>query len=154
MTVTPGDEAAFEAANTSVITGSMPTDVVSLSKGVFVKFDCYDSLYPQVETQKYVFQCAKADMSAPRVPEVFHFFHRDYRMAYMVMEYIDFTPAPVPDLPERVALAVQWPRDLPVPLDGVLMGPLGGGRARHTLFKNHRASLSFSSIEAIKRYLL
>jgi len=54
-------------------------------------------------------------MRAPRVPEVLHFFHRDYRMAYMVMEYIKFTPPPVPDLPKKAALAVQWLRDLPVP---------------------------------------
>jgi len=58
------------------------------------------------------------------------------------MEYINFTPVPVPDLPERVALAVQWPRDIPAPPDGVRIGPLGGGRARHTLSKDYEAPLS------------
>jgi len=63
----------------------------------------------------YVSQCAKPDMSAPRVPdsEALHFFHRDHRMAYVVMEYITLTPPPVPDLPQKAALALQWLRKLP-----------------------------------------
>lgn len=119
----------------------------------FVKFDNYKSLCPQVETQKYVSQCAKLDGNAPRVPEVLHFFKRDSRMGYVVMDYIKPTPTPVQDLPQRVALALQWLRDLPAPPGHVGIGPLGNGRARHTLFKDREAPLSFSSIEAIERYL-
>ncbi len=44
------------------------------TQGFFVKFDSFKSLYPQVETQKYVFDCAELDKSAPRVPKVLHFF--------------------------------------------------------------------------------
>jgi len=159
MTSTPSD-AAFEAV---IISACAEHERASrwehdyrrclVIEGVFVKFDSYRSLYPQVETQKYVFQCAKGDMNAPRVPEVLHFFHRDYQMAYVVMEYINLTPHPVPDLPKKVALEIQWLRDLPAPLDCLWFGPLGGGRVRHTLFKDYLAPLSFISIQAIERYL-
>jgi len=160
MTFTPGDAAAFEA---TIISACDEHERASRWKrgyrrclvieGFFIKFDSYRSLYPQVETQKYVFRCAKDDISAPRVPEVLHFFHRDYRMAYVVMEYIKFTPPPVPDLPKKAALALQWLRDLPAPPDCPWIGPLGGGRVRHRLFKDYEAPLSFVSIQAIERYL-
>jgi len=119
----------------------------------FVKFDSYGSLYSPAQTQIYVSQCAEGDMSAPRVPKVIYFFHRDYQMAYVIMDYINLTPPPVPDLPKKAALAIQWLRDLPAPPGQVLIGPLGGGRARHVLFKDFEAPLSFSSVEAIERYL-
>jgi hypothetical protein len=124
-----------------------------VTQGYFVKFDSYNTLRPQVETQKYVSQRAKLDGSAPRVPEVLHFFHRDGRMGYVVMEYIKPTTTPVVDLPQRVALALQWLRDLPAPTGHDGIGPLGKGRARHMLFKDYRAPLYFSSIQAIQRYL-
>jgi len=61
-------------------------------------------------------------------------------MAYVVMKYIKFAPHSVPDLPKKVALAIQWLRDLPAPPpDRVRIGPLGDGRVRHTLFKNYKA---------------
>src|SRR5258708_17828605 len=88
--------------------------------------------------QKYVSQCAKLDKSAPRVPEVLHFFNQNYQMAYVVMDYIKPTPTPVPDLPKRVALALQWLRNLTAPPGHVGIGPLGNGRARHTLFRTAR----------------
>jgi len=69
------------------------------------------------------------------------------------MEYITLTHPPVPDLPQKVAVALQWLRDPPAPTERVRIGPLGSGRARHTLFKDCKAPLPFSSIEAIERYL-
>ena len=122
-------------------------------EGVFVKYDSYRSMWPQCQTQSYIFECAKLDMNAPRVPEVLHFFHRDYKMAYMVMEYITLAPLPALDFPKKVAMAVQWLHDLPPPSDRVRVGPLGSGLARHTLFKDYKAPLNFSSIQAIERYL-
>jgi hypothetical protein len=86
-----------------------------ITQGFFVKFDSYKFLYPQVETQNYVSQLAEFDDSAPRVPKVLHFFHRDRLMAYVVMEYIKPTRSSVPDLPQRVALALQWLHDLVAP---------------------------------------
>lgn len=159
MTSTPDDGNAFE---TVIVSACAEHERVHyweknyrrclVIRGLFVKFDSYNSLYPQFETQKYVFQCSKGDVSAPRVPEVLQFFHRDY-MAYMVMEYINLTPPPTPDLPERVALAIQWLRDLPPPPNRVRIGPLGSGRARHAIFKDYQAPLTFSSIQAVERYL-
>ncbi|KAI6103676.1 hypothetical protein F5141DRAFT_1050428 [Pisolithus sp. B1] len=107
----------------------------------------YQSLYPQIQTQKYVFkpEYAEYDVSAPRVAKILHSFHRD-KMAYIVMEYIQLTTNPVPDLPQRVTLAFQWLRKLPPPHDHLGIGPLGGGHARHTVFKDCRAPLSFSSV--------
>ena len=160
MTPAPFDLAAFEDAIISACEkherdhkGEHDYRRCVVTEGAFVKFDSYYSLWPQFQTQDYVSQCAKLDMSAPRVPGVLHFFHRDYRMAYLVMEYITLTPPPVPDLPPKAALALQWLRDLPVPTERVRIGPLGSGHAGHRLFKNFRAPLSFSSIEALERYL-
>ncbi|KZT04173.1 uncharacterized protein LAESUDRAFT_703740 [Laetiporus sulphureus 93-53] len=161
MTSTPNDAAAFEAAIIRACAehershwrenGYRRCLVID---GFFVKFDDYESLYPEFETQTYVFQCAKSNMSAPHVPEVIQFFHRDHQMSYMVMENLKFTPTPVPDLPQRAALAIQWLRDLPTPPpDRVRIGPLGSGHARHKFFKDYNAPLSFSSIQAIERYL-
>jgi hypothetical protein len=93
-------------------------------QGYFVKFDSYQSLYPEVQMQMYVFQRSEHDMNAPCIPKILHFFNRDYRMAYAVMEYIKLTFTPVPDLHQRVALALQWLRDLPAPPDLVRIGPL------------------------------
>lgn len=46
------------------------------TQGYFVKFDNYQSLHPQAETQKYICECVKLDSSrAPCVLEVLHFFH-------------------------------------------------------------------------------
>src|SRR5258708_30085195 len=122
-------------------------------QGYFIKFDCYKSLCPQVEMQKYVSQCAKLDKSAPCIPEVLHFFNQNYQMSYIVMDYIKPTPTPVPDLPKRVALALHWLLNLPAPPSHVGIGPLGNGRACHTLFKDCMVPLSFSSIQAMDRYL-
>ena len=160
MTFMPGDLTTFEAAIISACEkheddhgndlGYRPCVV---AEGVFIKFDDYELLYPQFQTQGYIFQCAKGDMSAPRVPEILHFFHRDYETAYMVMEYIKLVPPPVLDLPQKAAMAIQWLRDLPVPSDRVRIGPLGSGCAWHMLFKECEAPLSFSSIQALERYL-
>lgn len=121
--------------------------------GFFVKLDSYVSLLPQVETQIHVFEFAKSSGSPVRVPEIVHFFHRDGRMAYAVMEYIELTPTPVSELAPKAALAVQWLRDVPALPDKVNIGPLGGGLARHKLFKNYKAPLTLSSVLALERYL-
>ena len=160
MTHLPADLAAFEDAIISVCEKHERDHKWEhdyrrcvVIEGTFVKFDSYNSMWPQFQTQTYVSQRAKLDMSAPRVPEVLHFFHRDHRMAYLVMEYITLTPPPVPDLPQKAARAVQWLRDLQPPTEGVRIGPLGSGHARHILFKHCMAPLSFSSIDAVERYL-
>ncbi len=124
-----------------------------VTQGYFVKFNSYNSLYPQVEMQKYISQCTKLDRSAPCVPKVLHFFHWKYQMAYMVMDYIKPTPTPVLDLPKRVALALQWLRNLPAPPGHVGIGPLGNSHTCHTLFKDCMVPLSFLSIQAVDRYM-
>ncbi len=52
-----------------------------------------------------------------------------------------------------MALALQWLHDLPAPPGHVGIGPLGNGLARHTLFKDCTAPLSFPSTQALDRYL-
>jgi hypothetical protein len=160
MTPTPDDLAAFEAA---IISACAELEInhrwgddyrrCVITQGVFVKYDSYLSLYPQYLTQKYVFQHAESDTSVPHVPKVLHFFHQNKKMAYLVMEYINLTSPPVPDLPHRAALALRWLRGLPAPPGHARIGPLGNGRARHVLFKDCTAPLSFSSIQAVERYL-
>jgi hypothetical protein len=121
-------------------------------EGFFVKFGNYKSLFPQYKTQEYISQLAASDPSAPHIPEVYHFFTNDSWRAYLVMERIELTPTPVSNFPERVAQALQWLHGLKAPTEFTI-GPLGYGRARHTLFKDYTAPLSFSSIEALERYM-
>ncbi|KIO26487.1 hypothetical protein M407DRAFT_243703 [Tulasnella calospora MUT 4182] len=116
----------------------------------FVKFDDYEYLEPEVTTQTYVSQYAESDASAPRVAKILHFFKGGQRMGYAVMEYINLVSPPVP---EKVAEALEWLRKVPVPRDHVGIGPLGNGLARHQLFKNYKAPLRFSSINALELYL-
>lgn len=110
-----------------------------VADGAFIKFGSYKSLRPLYETQKYISQLADSDTSAPLIPKILAFFNRNYQMAYLVMEYIK-PCTPVSNLPQRVALALQWLRHLLAP-DSVTIGPVGNSRARHTLFKNYTAPL-------------
>ena len=58
--------------------------------------------------------------------------------------HLHLLPTPARNAPEEVAKALQWLRGLPAPPD-VAIGPVGGGLARHALFKDHTAPLPFSS---------
>jgi len=120
-------------------------------EGFFVKFDNYSSLLPQYETQKYISGLADGDHNAPRIPTAHHFFFTK-SMAYLVMEYIELASAPVPDLHERVARALQWLYDCPAPKE-VTIGPVGGVCVRHQLFKDYTAPLSFSNVESLETYM-
>ncbi|KIO27451.1 hypothetical protein M407DRAFT_23270 [Tulasnella calospora MUT 4182] len=117
----------------------------------FIKFDAYSSFLPEVTTLKYLADLAKNDASAPRVPQVHHFFHRNGRMAYVVMELIQLVEVPTADLAVKAAQAVLWMRGVPAPSD-VVLGPKGPGRARHVVFKNRVAPLDFVSVKALERY--
>lgn len=68
------------------------------------------------------------------------------------MEYIVAKPTSASNVPEKVAEAVEWLRSVPPPPD-VSIGPVGGGRARHALFKDYTAPHPFSSKEALQRYM-
>lgn len=117
----------------------------------FVKFDTYSTFYPEVVTLKYLADLAKSDASAPRVPEVYHFFHNNGWLAYVVMEYIDLVQVSAETLALKAAQAVRWMRSVPAP-HGVVLGPKGNGRARHVVFKNREAPLDFVSLDALERY--
>lgn len=65
---------------------------MDIEKTYFIKFDSYEILRPQVETQEYVYRHAKSDASGPRVPALLHFFKSKW-MGYAVMEYINLTLA-------------------------------------------------------------
>jgi hypothetical protein len=118
----------------------------------FVKFDSYSSFYPEVVTLNYLADLAKSDTSAPRVPQVHHFFHDNGQMAYVVMEYIDMVQVSAETLASKASQAVRWMRSVPIPHD-VVLGPKGNGRARHVVFKNCKAPLNFVSLNALERYL-
>ena len=121
-------------------------------EGYFIKYDGDHSLYPQYKTQQYISKLADGDASAPRVPKIYGYFTSEQHMAYLVMEHIEVSPTSARDAPEKVAQALQWLRSLPAP-PGLIIGPVGGGRARHKLFKNFTAPLPFSSKEALEMYM-
>jgi serine/threonine protein kinase len=118
----------------------------------FVKFGSYSSFYPEVVTLDYLADLAKSDASAPRVPQVYHFFHDNGRMAYVVMEYIELIQVSAENLAPKAAQAVRWMRRVPAPHD-VILGPKGNGPARHVVLKNCEAPLDFASLGALERYL-
>jgi len=69
----------------------------------------------------------------------------------LVTERID-PILPANTSPQAVATAIQWLRSVPRP-SGLTLGSVGGGRARHKLFKNSGAPLSFSSAEGLQKYM-
>ena len=115
----------------------------------FVKFGHPDDLWPEFQTQSYIFDYARSNPhpDAPRIPQVVHHFG-DSRTEYLVMEFITLTAAPI----DRTAQALVWLSRVPPPPNHVI-GPLGGGRIRHKFFKEDTAPLVFSSVEALQRYM-
>ena len=121
-------------------------------KNYFIKYDSHRFIYPEYMTLQYISSLAEGNASAPRVPKVYDYFTPENRMAYLVMEYIQAGPTPTQDAPEKVADALQWLRRLPAPPDATI-GSVAGPGAPYTLFKDFEPSFSFSSIEALERYL-
>ena len=64
------------------------------------------------------------------MPQVYHFFHENGWMAYVLMEYIELIQVSDETLSPQAAQAVRWMRSVPAP-HNVVLGPKGGGRARH-----------------------
>ena len=121
---------------------------VSIGTNYFVKFGHPDDLRPELQTQLYIFDYARANPhpNAPRIPQVVHHFG-DSRTMYLVMEFITLTAAPL----DRTAQALVWLSSIPPPPNHVI-GPLGGGYIRHKFFNDYEAPLLFSSVEALQRY--
>ncbi|CAA7268184.1 unnamed protein product [Cyclocybe aegerita] len=117
----------------------------------FVKYNNKKALWPEIATQLYISNYAESQADAPRIAKVIHHFEGDQGTAYLVMEYIKLADSP-PDLHERTAEALKWLLGVPAPPNHVI-GPLGGGRIRHRFFKDYKAPLLFSSIEALERYI-
>ncbi len=120
-------------------------------KSYVIKYGDHRSLRSQYETQKYLYSVAVNDPNAPRIPKVVDFFISKQHKAYLVMEFIGGA-TPANNAPEKVADALQWLRNVPAP-PGVIIGAVGGGPARHTLFKEYKAPLLFSSKEALENYM-
>jgi hypothetical protein len=91
------------------------------------------------------------DPSAPRVARVVDYFSSEQQIAYLVMEFIDATTS-ANNAPEKVADTLQWLRHVPLPPDAII-GPVGGGYARHTLFKEYKAPVHFPSNWALQTYM-
>ena len=122
---------------------------VSIGADYFVKFGHPDALWPEIQTQLYIFDYARSnpDPNAPRIPQVVHHFG-DSMTKYLVMEFVTLTAA----LIDQTAQALVWLSSVPPPPNHVI-GPLGGGRIGHKFFKDYKAPLIFSSVEALQRYM-
>ena len=159
--MTPEDQAALEATIVTACTAHKTANwrdhknyraCISIGTSYFVKFDNIKSLEPEVATQRYISAYAEAHPElpgTPRIPKVLFSFQREWTM-YMVMEYIHLAESP-PDLEKR-ADALIWLSKVPPPPNH-LLGPLGGGRIRHQFFKDYKAPLHFSSVEALERFI-
>ncbi|KAG9032894.1 hypothetical protein FS837_002608 [Tulasnella sp. UAMH 9824] len=133
------------------------------ARPLFIKFG--SDLMGGAETQKYLYEQSVRDPSAPRLPVVYDFFEIGrvgYRSAreYIVMEYIeaptveywlDKKPDMAESLYDKVAEAVRWILNCPLPPEP-RFGPVGRGRGQHRAFADHIAPLEFDSIEAVQRY--
>ncbi|KAK0194720.1 hypothetical protein F5146DRAFT_448792 [Armillaria mellea] len=126
---------------------------VHIDTDYFVKFGTPRTLSPEIATHSYISKYAQSHADTPgmpRIAKVIHHFEYQGRM-YMVMEAITLMDPP-PDFPQRTAEALRWLSGVPAPADHVF-GPLGGGLIRHSFFKDYKAPLVFSSIEALERYI-
>jgi hypothetical protein len=94
----------------------------------FIKFDDPRTLGPEFSTQSYIHDYAMRHGNGPRIPQALHY------------------------LAERTARALDWLSKVSAP-PGDVMGPIGGGLIRHRFFKNNKAPLAFSSIDALERYM-
>ncbi|KAL1725619.1 hypothetical protein EV714DRAFT_287779 [Schizophyllum commune] len=139
--------AALEA---EVVTTCLEHKPVRVGTEFFVKFGHSSDLGPEIETQRYISDHAMTNpgRGVPRIPRMLHSFERD-GTTYLVMEFINLVPTPE-DFIDKVTAALMWLASVPAPPDHVL-GPLGGGRIRHGLFKDARAPLPFSSVGALER---
>lgn len=126
---------------------------VSLEPDFFVKFGHPDDIWPEFQTQRYIFEYAKSSPhhDTPRIPRPIHYFGGNMT-AYLVMEFITLAAHP-PDLIDRAARALLYLSTVPPPA-GHLIGPLGGGRIRHRFFQDYVAPLPFPNVEALERYML
>ena len=118
----------------------------------FIKFGDYKTLWPEIQTHRYVAASAEslADTSRPRIPKVLHHFERKER-AYLVLEKIELSHSP-PDLPKRMLEAITWLAMVPAP-EGHVLGPLGDGRIRHGFFKDNIAPFHFQSVRDLEYYV-
>ena len=119
--------------------------------GYFIKFGPHSTFDPEVMTLKYLADLATKDSSAPRVPQVLHYFYQQGGMAYVVMELIQLDQVSPEILAERAAQAVRWMRDMRAP-DDLVLGPKGRGPARHVVFKDSEALQNYRSVKALERY--
>ena len=109
-------------------------------------------LHHEAATQKYVYSQAVQDRKAPRIPKVYDCFDNDI-ITYLVMEYIQTSPPRDPTyFHQHTANAIDWLLRLPAP-PGAGIGPIGGGYARHSIFKDWTAPPRFSSSEALEIFL-
>ncbi|KAF8347169.1 hypothetical protein F5887DRAFT_49076 [Amanita rubescens] len=125
----------------------------------FIKFDHPKALWPEFLTQSYIYDYAMRHRNGPRIPQALHYFDAQVE-AFLVMEYIELTHSPlITNLAERAAWALDWLSRVPAPPEDVMgpskdaVGPIGGGLIRHRFFKDHKAPLAFSSIDALERYM-
>ncbi|KAF9482653.1 hypothetical protein BDN70DRAFT_801158 [Pholiota conissans] len=154
--MTPSEQAAFEAAIISVCRAHTDAhrhdgdyrQCIPFESKYFVKYDRYEMMHSKTHTQAYIYQRARADPNAPRVP--LHFFGDDKKTGYIVMEYIEMIHLPDP---EKVAETVRWLSEVPAPPNFVGIGPLGEGIPCHSIFKDLKAPLRFSNAAALERYL-
>ncbi|KAG8893846.1 hypothetical protein FRB99_001672 [Tulasnella sp. 403] len=133
----------------------------------FVKYG-NDSLFEEAKTQEYVFNLARGDPKAPRVPEVLDVFPGAGGSAYLVMRRVS-----APSLRswveqdglsdeerqrrfdvavDRTTAAITWLLSVKLP-PGTPIGPIGGGLLHHVIFRMEEAPLNFKHTLAIERYL-
>ncbi|TDL24555.1 hypothetical protein BD410DRAFT_786067 [Rickenella mellea] len=144
-------EACQLARNTGSTKSSSWHGHCAISDNYFVKWGG-SYLHCTAETQKYVYEQAVRDPKAPRVPMVYDCFDHGNR-TFLVMKFIQSsTPQDTKSFHQLTANAIDWLRHCPIPPDARI-GSLGGGPARHWLFKNWEAPLLFSSTEALELYM-
>ena len=117
----------------------------------FIKFDDPTTLGPESRR-------GRTSTTMPCITGMGHAFPRLYttsklKKAFLVMEHIKLThPSLITNLAERTAQALDWPSKVSAPSEDV-MGPLGGGLIRYRFFKDNKAPLAFSGIDALERYI-
>lgn len=120
----------------------------------------------EARTQDYVYRhTLRVDASAAaapciRVPQVYLAFRRGW-YSYMVMDYVPLPtvedwlvqrPEDAATIRPLIVSAVGWIVNLPLPGDG-LLGPVGGGTAKHIFFPDFEAPFPFLDAKHIGEYV-
>jgi hypothetical protein len=130
------------------------TPYLPIGKTHFVKFGDPQTLMTECAVRDCISAYADANpdvlLGRPRIPRLSFRFQRDSTM-YLVVERVPLAEESVPSS-EDAGAVLSWLREVPLP-HSFPVCRIGGGHIKHRFFPDYEAPLTFSSVDALQRYL-